>query len=101
MAMPMYGTVARMRVKPGSEAALQKLTEETAPDIPGFVGEYIYRMENEPDVYYLTVMFENKEAYVSNAQSPEQHARYQQYREFLMDDPEWHDGEIVSNVTMH
>ncbi len=100
MATPMYGTVARMRVKPGSEAALRKLTEEQARDIPGLVGDYVYRIDNEPDVYYLAVMFESKEAYVSNAQSPEQHARYQQYREYLQDDPEWHDGEIVSSVTM-
>jgi hypothetical protein len=31
----------------------------------------------------------------ANAASPEQHARYEQYRALLTAEPEWHDGEIV------
>lgn len=101
METPLYGTVARMRVKPGHEAALSKLAEETSSQIPGFVAEYVYKMDGEPDVCYLTVVFTNKDAYQANANSPEQHARYMQYREHLLDDPEWHDGQIISNMTMH
>ena len=93
----MYGTVARIRLKPGMEARFLEVDrEEQAVGIPGYVGAYIYRMDAEPNVYYLVVAFESKEAYVANATSPEQDARYRQMRELFESDPEWHDGEIVS-----
>lgn len=93
----MYGTVARIRLKPGMEARLLELDrEEQAANIPGYVGAHIDRMDAEPNVYYLAVAFESKEAYVANANSPERDARYRQMRELFESDPEWHDGEIVS-----
>jgi heme-degrading monooxygenase HmoA len=91
-----YGTVARFRLKPGSEAELfARVREFEAARVPGFVGNYIYRMDADPHEYYLAVVFESKEAYVANANSPEQHARYVRLRELLETDPEWHDGEVV------
>ncbi len=91
----MYGTVARMRVTPGAEQALCAVSEQAKAQIAGLVGQYVYRMDNEPDVYYLAVMFADKAAYQANATSPGQHERYLAYRELLQEDPEWHDGEIV------
>jgi quinol monooxygenase YgiN len=92
----MYGTVARMRVKPGME---QRLMEDgktfEAASVPGFVANYVYRMDAEPNVYYLAVVFDSKVSYFANANSPEQDARYRKMRELLESDPEWHDGEIV------
>jgi len=43
----------------------------------------------------MAAVFESEDAYVANANSPEQHRRYQRYRELLSADPEWTDGEIV------
>jgi hypothetical protein len=43
------------------------------------------------------VAFESKEAYQKNAASPEQNARYEEYRALLDADPEWHDGEIIAS----
>jgi hypothetical protein len=40
--------------------------------------------------------FDSKESYFANAASPEQHASYRRLRELLTDDPEWHDGEVVT-----
>jgi heme-degrading monooxygenase HmoA len=92
----MYGTVARLRVKPGSEKQLIEMSrDESALDIPGFIGQYVYRMDNDPSEYYLVVIFDNRETYFANADSPEQDARYRQFRALLASDPEWHDGEIV------
>jgi hypothetical protein len=54
-------------------------------------------MDANPDEYYLVVGFESKESYTANAASPEQHERYQRYRAWLTEDPEWHDGEIVQS----
>jgi hypothetical protein len=39
--------------------------------------------------------WDSKEAYTSNANTPEQDARFRRLREFMETDPEWHDGEIV------
>lgn len=92
----MYGTVARMRAKPGAEARLaeQMRTFEEAR-VEGAIGSYVYRMDSDPSEYYLAVIFTNKEAYVANANSPEQDARYRELLAYLEGPPEWHDGEIV------
>jgi quinol monooxygenase YgiN len=93
----MYGTVARMRLKPGTEENLNaQLREFESLHVPGYLATYIYRMDDEPDIYYMAVMFESKETYVANAESPEQDTRYRRIRDLLQSDPEWHDGEIIS-----
>lgn len=92
----MYGTVARMRLKPGSEERLSQLSREfEALGVSGFVGDFVYRMDNDPNECYLAVVFRDKASYVANAESPEQDARYRQMRELMESDPEWHDGEII------
>ena len=92
----MYGTVARLRVKPGAEKQLMEMSrDESSLDIPGFISQYVYRMDQDPNEYYLVVLFEDRQTYVANADSPEQNARYLEFRALLEADPEWHDGEIV------
>jgi heme-degrading monooxygenase HmoA len=94
----MYGTVARMRIKPGAEEKLQQFSREADEvGIPGLVFQHIYRLDANPNEVILAVGFESKEAYVANAKSPEQNARYEQYRALLTADPEWNDGEIVQS----
>jgi quinol monooxygenase YgiN len=92
----MYGTVARFRIKPGLEEQLNALTREYEElQIPGFITEYVYRMDQNPNELYMAVIFESKEAYVANANHPSQHQRYLKMRELLVEDPEWHDGEVI------
>jgi quinol monooxygenase YgiN len=91
----MYGTVARLKVKPGMEQQLLALGREQGAQIPGLVSQTVYRMDADPNELYLVVAFDSPEAYRANAASPEQHARFQQLRALLDADPEWHDGEIV------
>ena len=97
----MYGTVARLRLKPGMGdrvvEELRRRAGEEAPQIPGFVAQYIYRMDADPDEMYMVVAFESREAYRANAESPEQNARYQEMVELLAGPPEWHDGEIIGS----
>ena len=93
----MYGSVARIRVKPGQEAELRRLGREAAAQIPGFVFEHVYRTDAGANEYYLVVGFESERAYRANAASPEQHRRYEAYRALLAAEPEWHDGEIVDS----
>lgn len=92
----MYGTVARMRLKPGMEERIVQFNRDfESVQVPGWVAEYAYRTDADSNEYYLAVIFESKEAYVANANSPEQHARYVHLLELLDGEPEWHDGDIV------
>jgi len=91
----MYGTVARVRVKAGNEQEFLKMADD-ASSIPGFAFNHVYKLDGGNNEYILVAGFESKDAYVKNANSPEQHQRYLQYRELLESDPEWNDGEIVS-----
>ncbi len=97
----MYGTVARLKVKPGMEAKLsdEMKTYETLK-IPGFLGTWVYKMDSEPNIYYLAVGFQDKNAYEKNANDPAQDARYRRMVQFLDGEPEWHDGEIIYSSPM-
>jgi quinol monooxygenase YgiN len=92
----MYGTIARMKLKPGAEAKLTEMSKEYAANIPGFAFQIVYRMDSDPNECWLVVGFESKEAYHKNAQSPEMAKRYDEYMTLLEGPPEWHDGEIVA-----
>lgn len=43
----------------------------------------------------MAVAFESREAYEANARNPELHERYLRFRELLVAEPEWHDGEVI------
>ena len=92
----MYGTVARFRIKQGMEAKLDEVMKVYEGEgIPGAVDSWVYRTDEDPRTFYLSVLFESKDAYVRNAESPEQDRRYRMLRDLLEADPEWHDGEVV------
>ena len=89
----MYGTVARMKAKPGTGELLAEMGRQMSEARPaGMVGGWVYQMDADPSEYILAVAFESREAYHANAASPEQDARYQELRALLEADPEWHDG---------
>jgi hypothetical protein len=91
----MYGTVARMQMKPGAEAELMRLSREDVGVVPGMTFCYVFRSDADSNVAYLAVGFDSKAAYLANADSPEQHERFLRMRALMTADPEWHDGEIV------
>lgn len=97
----MYGTVAHMRMKPGMEDKMAShMKEYESLNIPGSIGEFVYRMDSDPNECYLAVLFDSRQSYEANANSPEQDARYRKLLDLLVSEPEWHDGEIVySNIT--
>lgn len=97
----MYGTIARMQIKPGMMERLTRVArdQDVSGSIPGLVFSYVYQTDADPNVCYLAVGFESRDAYTANANSPEQNQRYLQLREYLASDPEWHDGEIVDVST--
>ena len=90
----MYGTVARMRVKPENRQAMSDAAAaQMADPIDGFIGSHVLS-ENDSDTQWLFVIFRDRESYDRNADSPEQNDRYMQLRALMEDDPDWHDGVI-------
>lgn len=95
----MYGTVARVRIKPGHLEDILSLFEEWdrdfAPRIDGAVGGLLYRLDASPEDLVLCAVFRDRESYRANADNPEQDKWYQRFREHLTADPIWSDGDVV------
>ena len=92
----MYGTVARMRLKAGAEPRIMDLFGQYETlNVRGYIGLTVYRLDEDPNELLMAVVFESKEAYRANAESPEQDARYREMLELLEREPQWQDGEIV------
>jgi quinol monooxygenase YgiN len=96
----MYGTVSRMRVRPGWEEALQTLYQqwprERRAETTGFIADYVVKSERMPGEWFLLAIFDSEENYRRNAADPEQHRLYERLRALLEADPEWNDGEIIA-----
>ena len=93
----MYGTIARFRIKLGVKDEFIKAMDSFGEAvIPGWVADYYFQMDNDLDEFYLVAIFRDKETYLANADSSAQHERYLLFRSFLITDPEWHDGFILS-----
>lgn len=91
----MYGTIAKMKTKPGALKAL-KVMESRKPK--GMIATYVYQMDQNPEEFWMAVVFESKEAYRANAESPEQNREFLKLMESLVEEPAWHDGEIILKV---
>ena len=93
----MYGTVARWRVLDGKQQELEQLSQELMRDrLPGSRSVFVYRSDTDPREYWVASAWDSKEAYTSNASTPEQDARFRRLRALMESDPEWHDGEIIA-----
>ena len=95
----MYGTIARFRIKSGvKDEFIKAMDSFGGAFIAGWVADYYFQMENDSDEFYLVAIFKDKDTYQANADSAEQHERYLVFRSFLTDDPQWHDGFILSGT---
>jgi quinol monooxygenase YgiN len=91
----MYGTIARVKIDPTRIEELKALGDSMGT-APGQVAGYVYQTDADPGVLFLVAVFESRDAYWANARSPEQNERFMKLRALLLEDPEWHDGAIVS-----
>ena len=92
----MYGTVAKIRVKPENREAMRKVFErQNERQVEGFKNSYVL-FENEGDGAWLVAIFEDRATYDKNADDPAMHEQYVAYRALMEAEPEWHDGEILS-----
>jgi quinol monooxygenase YgiN len=93
----MFGTVAKMKLKPGSYEKMQDLMKGFEErQVKGFMFNITYRSQSDPDEVWLVVGFEDEATYRANADDPRTDQMAQQYQQLMAAAPEWHDGEIVS-----
>jgi quinol monooxygenase YgiN len=89
----MYGTIFKLDIKPGHhEALLEALREHNTPK--GMTAWFVMNPDEENEWVAVSV-FESKEAYVANADSPEQHEMFLRVMEHLETEPKWTDGTYV------
>jgi heme-degrading monooxygenase HmoA len=92
----MYGSIARWRVKDGKGAELEQLAEEVMARTPaGSQSVMVYRADADANEYWVASVWDSKDAYFANSNTPEQDTTFRKLRELMDVDPEWHDGEIV------
>ena len=93
----MYGTVARMKFRPGSFEKMQDLMKGFEErQVKGFLFNAVFRSKADPDEVWLVVGFEDEASYRANADDPETDRMAQQYQPLMAAPPDWHDGEIVT-----
>ncbi len=96
----MYGTIFRLKVKPGQDQRLVELwrewERERKPKVKGAVGELLLKPDEKSGEFVGVAVFEDRAAYMANADDPDQDAWYHKLRELLEADPEWEDGEYVA-----
>jgi hypothetical protein len=59
----MYGTIGRLRIKPGMEDQFRQLLQGQAypfetGQVAGFVASYAYRMDADSNDFYIAAVFE-------------------------------------------
>jgi quinol monooxygenase YgiN len=91
----MYGTLAKLKAKPGNADKVIKFLETEVGQPVGYRGRVIYQMDNDPDELWIAGWFESKEAYFTHSDKPETHQIYLRLLDLLVAEPEWHDGYIV------
>ena len=95
----MYGTIGRMKVKPGKMNELIELMKSDTREIDGSVAFYAYQLDNNPDELMVAVIFRDKKSYFANADDPAQDAEYRKMVALLEAPPTWDDGEIIHSMT--
>jgi quinol monooxygenase YgiN len=99
----MFGTVARMTVRPGKESEFLAIGEQWTRERgegTGQVAEYVFRVEGHEREFLVVGIFRDQEAYRRNANDPETDRWYRRMRATLAIDPEWIDGEIVQSMLL-
>jgi quinol monooxygenase YgiN len=92
----MFGTVARYLVKPGHEDQFMNEMGSLESDPPeGWVYHTIFRSTKDPNEIWISVVFDNEDAYKKSADSPEMDKQYRKMLEHLQGEPEWHDGNVI------
>jgi heme-degrading monooxygenase HmoA len=92
----MYGTVAHLTAAPGKRHLIGRLMDARAvPFAPGWIGSYLYEVDDQPDQAILVVLFDDRQSYHAGAASKEEDEHYLAMRALLTKNPVWNDGEVL------
>jgi quinol monooxygenase YgiN len=91
----MFGTVGRLKVKPGKLDELIAAFSEDRRKPEGSIGYYVYKVEGKENELIMAVVFGDKDSYMKNADDPTQDELYRKMVKLLDGPPTWEDGEIV------
>lgn len=95
----MFGTVGRMKVKPGKLDDVLELMRNDDREVDGSVAYYIYQLEGKENECIIVVVFRDRESYFANADDPAQDDWYRKLVTLLEAPPTWEDGDIVATGT--
>jgi quinol monooxygenase YgiN len=93
----MYGTIARMRIKPGGMEALQG-TMGGSEQPSGAGGFCVFQMDADSNEIYAMAIAESEGAYRAFSESPEANAAYMERLQWIEGEPEWHDGTVIEHA---
>lgn len=89
----MFGTLGRMRIKPGSaDELVRHFSDPEAAGARGFRGMHLLISE-DGDEAAVAVLFEDKDSYFEMVHDPRTEAAYPRLLELTDGEPEWTDGE--------
>ena len=90
----MYGTIFKMKVKPGHEDQLLTILDSTETPPDGGVAWFLMIPDSENEWIGVAV-FDSKESHLANANNPQQHEMFLKMMEHLESEPTWTDGEYL------
>ena len=93
----MFGTVGRLKVKPGKLDDLVALLKSDERAVDGEHGVWLYKVEGKDNELILAVAFRDKDSYFKNADDPSQDEMYRKMVALLEGPPTWEDGDIVAS----
>jgi len=94
-----YGSVVRIRVKPGKMDDLIRTFKAQGVG-PSAVSHTVLRSDDDPNVVWVAGVHRSREAFRANSDTPEQQARFRELSQYFEDaPPEWHDGDVVHFAT--
>jgi hypothetical protein len=95
----MFGSIYRMRPRPGREGEIanhfRRWERERRPDVGGAVAGYLFRPKANARELIGVAVFDSEASYRRNAGDPAQDRWYRDLRELLEADPEWNDGDVL------
>ena len=91
----MYGTIFSLDIKPGHQDKLLATMEKEATSKPQGMLAWFVMKPDDKEEWTGVAVFESKDAYVANANRPEQHESFLKMMEHLASEPTWNDGTYV------
>lgn len=93
----MYGTLGRMRPKPGKRDELVAMLNAAPAGAAanGFRGAYVLKADEGEDVV-VAVMYDDKDAYFGMVHDPQTDENFGKIMELLEGEPAWTDGEWLA-----